>query len=111
MGRFLTGIAAERILGTGFPYGTFIVNLVGSLLMGFGFVLLADHQSDPAKYAPLVLTGFLGGYTTFSAYSLDFWRLFTEGRLEAALGYALGSVFVAITALALGISIMRRVLG
>ncbi len=105
--RFLTGVAAERILGTGFPYGTFIVNMVGSLLMGIAFVLLADSQSVSTKFAPLVLTGFLGGYTTFSAYSLDFWRLFTEGRLEAAMGYALGSVFVAIVSLAVGITVAR----
>lgn len=105
--RYLTGQVAERLLGTGLPYGTLAANLIGSMLMGIAFVFLSDNLGEAGKYSPLLMTGFLGGYTTFSAYSLEAWQLFDSGRPIAALGYAGGSAALAIASLAVGIALAK----
>ena len=107
--RYLTGLAAERLLGTGFPYGTLAANLIGSLLMGAAFVFLSGNFSETGRFSPLIMTGVLGGYTTFSAYSLEAWQLFDSGRPLAALGYAGGSAVLAIASLAVGIALAKAV--
>ena len=105
--RYLTGQVAERLLGTGLPYGTLAANLIGSMLMGIAFVFLSDSLGEAGKYSPLLMTGILGGYTTFSAYSLEAWQLFDSGRPIAALGYAGGSAVLAIASLAVGIALAK----
>ena len=105
--RYLTGQVAERLLGTGLPYGTLAANLIGSMLMGIAFVFLSDSLGEAGKYSPLLMTGVLGGYTTFSAYSLEAWQLFDSGRPIAALGYAGGSAVLAIASLAVGIALAK----
>lgn len=105
--RYLTGQVAERLLGTGLPYGTLAANLIGSMLMGIAFVFLSDSLGEAGKYSPLLMTGVLGGYTTFSAYSLEAWQLFDSGRPLAALGYAGGSAALAIASLAVGIALAK----
>lgn len=105
--RYLTGQVAERLLGTDLPYGTLAANLIGSMLMGIAFVFLSDNLGEAGKYSPLLMTGVLGGYTTFSAYSLEAWQLFDSGRPLAALGYAGGSAALAIASLAVGIALAK----
>ncbi len=107
-GRHLVGLWAGRSLGSGFPYGTFIVNIVGSLLMGFviGWLLTRDG-SDHLKL--LIATGFLGGFTTFSAFSLDAINLLERKAYSPFLLYVGGSVIVAILALWAGLMIARKV--
>ena len=105
--RYLTGQVAERLLGAGLPYGTLAANLIGSMLMGIAFVFLSDNLGEAGKYSPLLMTGVLGGYTTFSAYSLEAWQLFDSGRPLAALGYAGGSAALAIASLAAGIALAK----
>ncbi len=106
VGRYLTGKLAARMLGPDFPYGTLAVNTVGCLAMGFAFVLLSSQSETPAKLEPFILTGLLGGYTTMSAYSLDFWLLLTADRPLAAFFYMFGT-----TALAAGVLFAGIVLG
>ncbi len=106
--RFLSGKMILRLLGSNFPYGTMFVNVVGSFLMGLLAVYLMERMDGSfAKYAPFLLTGVLGGFTTFSAYSLDALYLMERGRLAAAGLYMGGSVVLAIVALFLGMSIAR----
>ncbi len=69
MARYLTNVAVMRGLGPGFPWGTLIVNVFGSFLMGVLVVWLAEKGA--MRHAPLLMTGVLGGFTTFSAFSLD----------------------------------------
>jgi len=88
-----------------FPFGTLTVNVVGSFLMGVIFVLMVDKGAE--RWAPLMMAGVLGGFTTFSAFSLDAYRLYEAGRVTAAGGYVLASVILSIGALALGIIITR----
>ncbi|EYD73448.1 fluoride efflux transporter FluC [Limimaricola hongkongensis] len=96
--RFLVGQAVA------FPMGTLAVNVTGSLAIGALWVLL---EGRAAQLAPLLVTGLLGGFTTFSAFSLDALRLAEAGRGAAALAYVAGSVILSIMACASGLWIAR----
>lgn len=101
-------VAAFRLLGSGFPYSTLTVNVVGSLVMGLLAGLLA-HKFDPGQSWRLFLTtGILGGFTTFSAFSLDVALLNERGEVGMALFYILASVVLSVAALFLGLLIVRQ---
>ena len=68
VGRYLTGVAAVRVMGHGYPWGTLTVNIVGSFLMGVLIIVLMGKDGG-VRMAPLFMTGMLGGFTTFSAFS------------------------------------------
>ncbi|MCM1317456.1 MAG: fluoride efflux transporter CrcB [Bacteroides sp.] len=78
-GRYLTGVAAKRMFSGSFPAGTFIVNIVGCFLIGIFFGLWGRHEMDAAVKA-LLITGFCGGFTTFSSFSHDQLKLLREGK-------------------------------
>jgi CrcB protein len=104
--RHLAGVAGLRWLGTGFPWPTLFVNLLGSLLMG----LLAGWlvQKGGSEQARLFLAvGILGGFTTFSAFSLELMLLIERGQAASALSYAAVSVLAGLTGLYLGLIAMR----
>ena len=101
--RYLTGLAALRLFGAGFPWGTLTVNVLGSFLMGLLFVLLGQG----GRFSPLLMTGLLGGFTTFSAFSLDAVALYDKGAVGLAGIYVLASVILSITALIAGIALAR----
>ncbi|MDF1871866.1 fluoride efflux transporter CrcB [Vannielia sp.] len=105
--RYLSGVAAIRAMGPGFPWATLTVNIVGSLAMGLfaGFVANKGGQ----HLAPFVMTGLLGGFTTFSAFSLDTITLFERGAMGQAAIYVLGSVCLSVLALFAGLLISRGV--
>jgi len=106
--RYLSGSAALRLLGSGFPYGTMFVNILGSFIMGFAaFYMLERMDGSFSRYAPFMLTGVLGGFTTFSAFSLDAIFLIERSRFLAAAIYMGGSVALAILALFAGMAIAR----
>lgn len=107
--RYLTGIAALRWFGPNFPWGTLVVNVVGSFLMGLVAELIIRRIGVGSDLRLFLMTGLLGGYTTFSAFSLDAIFLFERGALFAALGYVLLNVVGAIIALVLGIALVRNV--
>ena len=106
-GRYLTGLAALRLMGAGFPWGTLAVNVVGSFLMGLAVVWLAERGLMRA--APFLMTGILGGFTTFSAFSLDAVTLYERGQAMAAGAYIAGSVVLSVLALTAGLAIARGV--
>lgn len=103
--RYLAGVAAIRLAGPGFPWGTLSVNVIGSLLMGL-FAAFVAHRGGQ-DWAPLVMTGLLGGFTTFSAFSLDAVTLFERGALTQAAGYVLASLVLAVGALMAGLLLGR----
>ena len=106
--RYLCVAWATRAFGTGFPAGTLIVNVVGSLLMGVLAVALMERfPGGWGRYAPFVMTGVLGGFTTFSAFSLDALYLIERGRHAAAALYIGGSVALSIAALWAGLALAR----
>ena len=104
-GRYLTGAAAVRLIGHGFPWGTLIVNVVGSFAMGLLVVTLAHYHAH--KFAPMLITGVLGGFTTFSAFSLDTVTLLERGAISTAAVYLLSSILLAIGGLLLGLTAAR----
>lgn len=106
--RYLTNVTATRIMGHGYPWATLTVNVLGSMLMGVLVVVLAKKGGN--AYAPLLITGMLGGFTTFSAFSLDAFTLFERGQLGAAAGYVLASVVLSIAAIVAGILLTRSIL-
>lgn len=106
--RYLTFIGAVRFLGAGFPWGTLVVNVVGSFLMGVLVVVLA--QRDATRLAPFLITGILGGFTTFSAFSLDAMALYDRGETMLAAFYIGASVILSLSALAVAMVVAREVL-
>ncbi len=102
-------LAALRLLGPGFPYGTLFVNVAGSLAMGLlaGWFAL---KADPGQPWRLFLTtGVLGGFTTFSAFSLDAVSLWERGEAGVALLYVLASVALSVGALFGGLALARQI--
>lgn len=99
--------AAARWLGYGFPFGTLIVNLVGSLLMGAlaGYFML--RTGVPQNFRLFLTTGILGGFTTFSAFSLDAALLIERHQYSLAAAYVGGSVFVGLAALFAGMALFQ----
>jgi len=106
--RFLTGHALLRLLGSSFPYGTFAVNVIGSFLMGVIVVLLGHFSAN--RFAPLLVTGFLGGFTTFSSFSLDVATLYDRGQTGLAAAYVLSSVTLSVAALFAAMALTRGAL-
>lgn len=97
------------LFGTAFPWGIFIINVTGSIAMGVIVELLALRVNAPQDIRLFITTGILGGYTTFSTFSLDAALLYERGQLGLSLVYVAGSVTVAIAGLFLGMSAVRMV--
>ncbi len=95
--------------GTSFPWGTFTINVSGSILMGLVTGWFAARGGGMAARL-FIATGVLGGYTTFSTYALEAFMLIERGEISSALVYILGSVLLGIGGLAIGLMIMRQVL-
>jgi CrcB protein len=106
--RHLSGLAVMRASGSGFPWGTMVVNIIGSFVMGCLIAWLARRSSGDADLRLLLATGFLGGFTTFSAFSLDAVTLYERGALTAAAAYVIASVTVSILALFGGLWLARQ---
>lgn len=106
--RYLVNVAVPRVLGHGFPVATMVVNVLGSFLMGVLVVVLAEKAGN--RMAPFLMTGVLGGFTTFSAFSLDAVRLYLDGQTGAAAGYVLGSVGLSLLALVAGMAAARGII-
>jgi CrcB protein len=103
--RYLVNVSTMRLIGPGFPWATLAVNVIGSFLMGALVVILA--HKDATRLAPFLMTGVLGGFTTFSAFSLDALTLWERGQTGPAAAYVLGSVIVSLGAILAGMLITR----
>lgn len=103
--RYMTNVAAMRLVGPGFPWATVAVNVFGSFLMGALVVVLA--HKDGTRLAPFLMTGLLGGFTTFSAFSLDALTLWERGQTALASAYVLGSVIASLAAIVAGMAAAR----
>jgi CrcB protein len=106
--RHTVNMASARTLGTAFPWGTFLINITGSVVMGLiaGYLAFKGESSQPWRL--FLMTGVLGGYTTFSAFSLDAALLYERGDVGLALLYVLGSVVLAIAGLFAGLVLVRH---
>jgi fluoride exporter len=105
--RYLTNLGALRLLGTNAFWGTAGINILGSFAMGLFIEVLARRYGGSPDVRLFVATGILGGFTTFSAFSLDFAMLFERGDVAEALVYAAISVIISIAALFAGLYLAR----
>jgi CrcB protein len=101
-------VAAARVLGTNFPFGTLTVNVTGSLIIGLLAAYFGFKSGVSQHWRLFLTTGILGGYTTFSAFSLDVAVLYERGELGLAFLYVLVSVLVSIAALFGGLFLIRH---
>lgn len=102
-------LGAARAFGTGFPAGTLLINITGSIAMGLVAGYFAFKSAGAPQHWRLFLaTGVLGGYTTFSAFSLDAVLLFERNELGLAAAYVVGSVVLSILGLLAGLWVMRQ---
>jgi CrcB protein len=106
--RYLVNLATVQLFGLGFPWGTLTVNIAGSFLMGTLIALGAHKFHLSNEMRVLVATGILGGFTTFSAFSLDFVFLFERKDYGLAAFYLAGSVGFSILALFAGLFWVRQ---
>ncbi len=105
--RYLVGIGSSKLFGTNFPWGTLIINVTGSFLIG-AFVGLFASKWDLPQAARIFLTvGICGGYTTFSTFSLDAWVLVERGESFSAFAYMIASVVLSVGALVAAMQIVR----
>jgi len=106
--RYLTGRAMTALLGPDYPFGTLAVNLIGGLLMGVLVGVLARNTASEAGRL-LLAVGVLGGFTTFSSFSLDVVTLIERGAIGVAFGYILLSVIGSIVAVFAGLTAVRAI--
>ncbi|MBU2580212.1 MAG: fluoride efflux transporter CrcB [Alphaproteobacteria bacterium] len=110
--RYLVGTGFARFVGVsaGFPWATLFVNVVGSFLMGAFIEALALRYSGSPELRVLVATGILGGFTTFSAFSLDFVTLMARKQELLAAAYVISSVALSLAAIYAGMALVRQVM-
>jgi CrcB protein len=108
--RHAVNVACARLLGTGWPYGTFTVNVVGSFAIGAIVAYFALRGHGGYAWLLFLTTGVLGGFTTFSAFSLEVVLLYERGHAGLAALYVAGSVVVSVAAVFLGLALVRRIL-
>lgn len=106
-GRHLVGLATLRLLGPGFPWGTLFVNIAGCFAMGLLIAAFVRLMPSDGALRLFLATGVLGGFTTFSAFSLDVAVLWERGAPLAATGYVVASVAGSILAVFAGLAVMR----
>jgi CrcB protein len=109
--RYLVTVAATRMFGHEFPWGTAIVNVAGSFFMGALITYMALRWSATQEARAFLATGVLGGFTTFSTFSLDIATLYERKHPVIAGVYALGSVGLGLIALFAGMALMRQLYG
>src|SRR5918911_471966 len=100
-------VAAARLFGYGFPFGTLIVNIAGSFLMGLLAGYFVFRPGIGQHWRLFMTTGILGGFTTFSAFSLDAALLVERHSYGLAAGYVVGSVAASVSALFFGLALFR----
>lgn len=105
--RHLVNLASLRLMGPNFPWGTITVNVIGSFAMGLFVEMLVRKMGGSQELRLFVATGLLGGFTTFSAFSLDVASLWDRGAATMTFAYVVGSVVLSIAALFAGLAIAR----
>lgn len=108
--RYGVNVTVPKLLGLDFPWATMIVNVVGSLIMGALIAAMAAGWNTSQEMRVFLATGILGGFTTFSAFSLDFASLWERKEHGLAIAYASGSVVLSLVAVFAGLWVTRQVI-
>lgn len=106
--RYWVSTGVYGLFGRGFPYGTLVVNVAGCLAMGMLFVLLVERVSDNTVWRAGILIGVLGGFTTFSSFSIETFNLIEQGAVLKAVANMAASLFVCLGATWLGVILARQ---
>lgn len=107
--RYFLAIAIDRVVDNRFPWATFAINMTGAFVLGLLSTLMAKYgPHHPARL--LALVGFLGGYTTFSTFTLESFKLVENGSVGPSLSYMIGSMAIGFVAVAGGITLGRTIL-
>ncbi len=110
MSRYMLMVSVSRYLSPSFPYGTFAANVLGSFLLGVVIAIIATMPPARARDLQLLLAvGFLGGFTTFSTFTMDAFMLMEKGLLVETILYVLGSFIVSLLAFIAGMYLIRLV--
>lgn len=107
--RYLSGVASVRLVGAGFPWGTLFVNVTGSFLIGVLSEVIARRFGASPELRLFLVTGVLGGYTTFSAFSLDAAMLAEQGQFATAALYVALSLLLSGLGVVAGLALMRAI--
>ena len=105
--RYLVAIGSGRAFGTDFPWGTLIINVTGSFLIGIFTAMFVTRWHLPQAVRIFLTVGICGGYTTFSTFSLDAWYLIERGQTWASAAYMIGSVVLSVAALIAAVQLVR----
>jgi fluoride exporter len=105
--RYLVGVFSVRWFGPSFPWGTLAVNVVGSFIIGLSVEMIARRFNASMELRVFIVTGILGGFTTWSSFSLDTMVLFERGAIAAAAAYVIGSLVVSFAAVFAGLALGR----
>ena len=108
--RYGVGLLLPATTGK-FPWATFAVNVIGSFLIGIAYVVIVQKQTWSPELRLWIMTGFLGGFTTFSSFSLEALQLWQQGQNVHALIYIVGSVICCLIAVALAVALTQKFLG
>lgn len=105
--RYLVKVAAEKIYGNSFPLATFTANMLGCLLIGLLLGYFTKNQNIPSDWSLLLITGFCGGFTTFSTFSSENLGLIQSGNYFTAMAYILGSLVLGVLAVFAGFGLVK----
>ena len=105
--RFLISEQIDRLFLSSFPFGTIVVNVLGAFLMGLVVSYFADKVNISQNIKMFLTIGFLGGFTTFSTFNLDFYQLFSNGEILASLLYLFVTFTFTVIAFYLGLSLFK----
>lgn len=105
--RFLISEQTNRLFLSSFPFGTIVVNVLGAFLMGLVVSYFADKVNISQNIKMFLTIGFLGGFTTFSTFNLDFYQLFSNGEILASLLYLFVTFTFTVIAFYLGLSLFK----
>ena len=108
--RYYVGLGSLRLMGPSFPWGTLIVNVVGCFIIGVFAEMIMRRFNASVELRLLLITGFLGGFTTFSAFSLDAITLFERGDVFSGGIYIVASVGLSMAAVMAGLGLMRALI-
>src|SRR3984885_13115498 len=106
--RYIVNVVCPRLFGDGFPYHTIIINITGSKVISLIAAYFEFKGDASQSWRLFLMTSILGGYTTFSAFSLDTAVLYERGEIGSALFYVLGSVVFSILGLFAGLALVRH---
>jgi CrcB protein len=107
--RYWLSSGVYTLTGRGFPYGTLVVNVLGSLVMGFLYIWLLERMPGGVALRAFLLVGLLGAFTTFSTFSLETLNLMEAGQIARAVLNTLLSVVLCVAAAALGVMLARQI--